>query len=80
MRIRFEEVKLKATRRWRENGKPRQETRTFMQTLNPFNRGENGMPKSRLDIMRELQEERDSWLRRSKPKSNPPWHEVKSEM
>lgn len=62
MKIRFEEVKISATRRWTENGKRRQETRVFMQTINPFNKNADGLPKTREQIFQELKTERDAWL------------------
>ena len=62
MRVNFEEVSIKATRRWTdENGKKRQQTRKFFQTLNPFNTGAAGLPKSRDQIMSELQAEKAVW-------------------
>ena len=68
MRIRFEEVKLKATRRWTENGKKRQETKVFMQTINPFNKS-GGRVKSYDEILVELKAERDAWLRERQSKA-----------
>ena len=62
MRIHFLEIKVKAVRRWKEDGKTRQETRTFMQTRNPFNKGADGLPKSSEQIMAELIAEREAWL------------------
>ena len=63
MRVNFEEVSIKATRRWTdENGKKRQQTRKFFQTINPFNNGADGLPKSRDQIMSELQAEKTAWL------------------
>ena len=62
MRISFSEVKIKGVRRWKENGKWRQETRTFMQTINPFNIDADGLPKSGERIMVEIRAERDAWL------------------
>ncbi len=63
MRLNFEEVSIKATRRWTdENGKKRQQTRKFFQTINPFNKGADGLPKSRDQIMSELQAEKAAWL------------------
>ena len=59
---RFEEVRIKGIRRWKENGRARQETRVFMQTINPFNKDENGLPKSRAQIQQELLVERKAWL------------------
>ena len=63
-RIIFQQVKLKGVRRWTENGKRRQETQEFMQTINPFNKGEDGLPKTREQILTELQAERSEWLAR----------------
>lgn len=59
---RFDEVTLKATYRWKENGKSRQRTKTFMQTINPFNKNADGIIKNRVEIMAELSKERDAWL------------------
>jgi hypothetical protein len=65
MRITFAEVAIKGVRRWKDpvTGKPRQETRKFMQTINPFNKLANGAVKNRYDIMMELIDERDEWLK-----------------
>ena len=64
MRFTFEEVSLKATYRWAdEDGKRRQKTKRFMQTLNPFNKNADGTLKTRSQIMAELSAQRDSWLR-----------------
>ena len=60
--IRFEQVSIKATRRWKENGKQRQETKVFMQTINPFNLDDSGKVKDRAQIERELLAERHAWL------------------
>ena len=67
MRVVFDEIKLKATRRWidPETGKKRQQTRTFMQTVNPFNRLPDGTIKDRATILAELHAERTDWLRQS---------------
>ena len=63
MRINFEEVSVKGTRRWIDSdGKRRQETRTFYQTISPFNKGPDGLPKTRQQIMEEVIAERDAWL------------------
>jgi len=62
MNMRFEQVKITAVRQWRENGKRRQETKTFMQTLNPFNKNADGSVKSRGQIITELLLERKAWL------------------
>ena len=63
MRVNFNEVWIKATKRWTdENGKKRQKTKKFYQTLNPFNRDADGNPKSREQIMSEIMAERAEWL------------------
>jgi hypothetical protein len=62
MRLTFQEVAIRGVRRWTENGKKRQETRKFFQTINPFNKGEDGIPKTREQIMAEIKAERDAWL------------------
>lgn len=62
-RINFDEVAVKATRRWvDESGKKRQETRKFWQTINPFNKGADGLPKTRDQILKEILAERDAFL------------------
>lgn len=61
---RFEQVTLKGIRRWTENGRKRQETQTFMQTVNPFNKNAAGEVKSRAEILAELITERKAWLER----------------
>jgi hypothetical protein len=64
MRITFDEIKVKGTRRWTdEEGKKRQQTRTFMQTVNPFNKLPDGTVKDRQTIMAELIAERADWLK-----------------
>lgn len=61
-RINFTKVSLKGKRTWMENGKRRQETRTFMQTINPWNTNDDGTPKTREQIMAGLVIERDKWI------------------
>jgi hypothetical protein len=67
MRITFEQVTVKQTLRFRdpETGKPRQMTKTFMQTVNPFNCGRDGLPKSRQQIRDELNSEARLWKLRA---------------
>lgn len=61
--IRFEQVAIKATKRWKDaDGRKRQETRIFMQTINPFNKNAAGKVKGRSEIERELLAERKKWL------------------
>lgn len=61
-RLRFEQVEIRATRRWVENGKKRQQTQRFSQTINPFNKTSDGRIKDRETILAELRERRDAWL------------------
>ena len=59
----FEEIKTKRTKRWTdEDGKKRQKTKTFSQTLNPFNKNKNGTLKTRQQIWDEINIEADKWL------------------
>lgn len=62
MRIDFEQIKISATKRWTENGKRRQKTKHFMQTINPFNKNPDGSVKGRDQIYKEILAERDRWL------------------
>jgi hypothetical protein len=63
-RLVFDEVSVKGVKRWKDpvTGKSRQETRKFLQTVNPFNKNAKGVPKSRDEIMAEIKKERDEWL------------------
>lgn len=45
-----------------------QETRKFFQTINPFNKAEDGSVKTRDQIMVEILARRDEWMR------SPPAH------
>jgi len=65
--VRFEEIAVKATKRWTDNGKRRSETRKFWQTISPFNKNEYGEPKSREQIRVEICRERDAWLAELRP-------------
>lgn len=71
MRVTFNEIAVKGVKRWKDpvNGKPRQETRKFYQTINPFNKNMDGTRKTRDQIMAEIKTERDEWL------AVPPQHE-----
>lgn len=60
--IKFEEIKVKGVKKWKENGKTRQKTRVFSETVNPFNVDENGKQRSRQDIFNGLIKQRDEWL------------------
>lgn len=63
MRITFDEIVLRETVRWRDpaTGRSRQMTRKFSQTVNPFNRGSDGEPKSPQQIREELRSEAYLW-------------------
>jgi hypothetical protein len=62
MRIVFERVKLKGVKRWIDaDGKKHQRTRTFEQTLNPYNLYA-GRPKTRERILIELARECSAWM------------------
>lgn len=53
----YDEVSVKGIKRWKDkDGKQRQETRKFFQTISPFN------PKTRDEIMKEILKERQEWL------------------
>jgi hypothetical protein len=65
VRVTFDKVSIKAKRVWRENGKRRQETREFWQTINPFNKNDDGTRKTREQIMAELHAERLAWLEKA---------------
>jgi hypothetical protein len=62
MRIQFDKIELRAKRVWRQDGKRRQETKVFMQTVNPFNKNVDGTRKTREQILVELHAERLTWL------------------
>ena len=63
MRYTFEEVSVKATKRWTDaEGKKRSKTKKFFQTLNPFNKCADGSMKTRQQIQAEICAERDLWL------------------
>lgn len=63
MRVTFNEIAVKGTRRWvDETGRKRQQTRKFYQTVNPFNKNAEGHVKSRDEIVIEVRAECDAWL------------------
>lgn len=61
--MQFEKVKIYGVKHWKENGKRRQQSREFYQTLNPFNKNAQGNPKTRKEILAELIAERDAWIK-----------------
>jgi hypothetical protein len=65
MRYTFEVVSHSVTRKWIDSeGKKRQQTRKFEQTINPFNRDPvTGLPKCREQITREIRASGEAWLK-----------------
>lgn len=63
IRTTFKEIKVTGTRRWKdESGKRRQETKTFSQTVNPFNKNSKGEVKSPEEIWKEINEKLKQWM------------------
>ena len=62
MNYNFEKVSVKAVRRWVENGKKRQQTKEFYQTINPYNVNADGSVKSKSEILTEIKKEKAYWL------------------
>lgn len=60
----YQKVAVKGVHRWKdpETGRPRQRTKEFFQTINPFNKMPDGTPKSYAQILKEVEAERDAWL------------------
>ena len=60
---RFQEVKLRGAKSGKCSvcGKRRQRSTTFSQTINPFNKNADGVPKTREEILAELNEEARLW-------------------
>lgn len=62
-RYTFDEISIKRTKRYTDaDGKKRQKTRKFSQTLNPFNRNRDGSLKNYDQIMEEITKEADAWM------------------
>lgn len=58
----FEKVAIKRTKKWKDpDGKRRQLTKEFCQTINPFNKNAKGLLKTRQEIIEELSEEAKRW-------------------
>ncbi|MDO6489280.1 hypothetical protein Q4503_16415 [Colwellia sp. 6_MG-2023] len=62
MQYNFTEVSIKGVKKWKEDGKNKQKTKKFFQTLNPYNRNSDGDIKTRAEILKEITKERDEWL------------------
>jgi hypothetical protein len=61
---RYEAVKLTTRKRFRSCrvcGKPGTRSKTFRQTINPFNKNPSGQPKTRREIWQELQAAAAVW-------------------
>lgn len=56
---------MKGTRYWKDpvSGKRRQQTRSFIQTINPFNKNSQGLIKTRYEIVAELVKARSEWIK-----------------
>lgn len=65
----FDEVRVTGVKKWKDpvTGRPRQQTRVFAQTVNPFNKNAQGQVKTREEIKDELRSERDAWLAEGAP-------------
>jgi len=60
----FEGCSLRARKRWKDdNGKWKQHTEVFSQTINPFNKDDLGFVKTRTVIFKELREEREKFIK-----------------
>lgn len=62
MRVNFDEVTIRGTKTVTVEGKRRKRSRSFSQTINPFNKKKDGSVKSRQDIIEELLIERNKWI------------------
>jgi hypothetical protein len=63
MTIFFKEISIKGVKIWKDsNGKRRQKTKTFSQTINPYNVDADGYAKSGEQIYKELMAKRQKWL------------------
>lgn len=60
----YPEVSIKGVKRWTDSeGKKRQATKKFWQTLSPFNTKPDGTRKTEGEIRAELIKEREEWLK-----------------
>lgn len=61
--IQFQEISLRGVSRWiDEDGRRRQKTKKFSQTISPFNLDADKNVKTAEQIRAELKIERDQWL------------------
>lgn len=63
-RYKFEKVEVREVKRWKDpaTGRSKQHTRTFFQTINPWNKNKAGEVKTREEILAELRAEAARWL------------------
>jgi len=63
MRIKFDEIPYYAEKvgRCEACGRSASRTKRFFQTLNPFNKNEQGLPKTQEEILNELRLEAEAW-------------------
>lgn len=68
---RFREVKHQASKNLPcpKCGKKLRRQRTFGQTINPFNKNADGLPKTELEIVRELNDQAKAW--EAEPETHP---------
>lgn len=67
--MKFKEISIKGKKSWiDENGKRRQKTKKFFQTINPFNRNDDGTVKTEKQILSELVKMRNEWMRMERTK------------
>lgn len=67
--VHFEEVRIKATKRWKDSrGRRRQLTKVFSATVNPFNKDKaTGLPKTRKQVWDDLWAKRLAWDKEPPP-------------
>lgn len=62
MKIVFEEVKSWGQRTIVVDGKKKRQSKTFMQTINPFNKNLDGTVKTYGEVLKSVENERDKWV------------------
>lgn len=61
MNITFEEVKAYGKRRVTVDGKKKYQQKTFVETINPFNKNPDGTVKSRAEVQESVDRKCDEW-------------------
>lgn len=73
MRIKFHWVGVIGVKRWIDvEGKKRQQTKHFRQTVNPFNKNASGETKTAAEIIGEEKVNREAWLAEGPPSESKP--------